>query len=271
VLDVNNSEVPEGTNTTSKTLTLKGAASPGRSIEGFDGSGSSAKSLGTTTADTTTGIWELKISVQPGAHRLYAKSLYHPGPVYSNVRNLTVSSDLSIDTSDMRLAGFSVKIFIWPRTGRESVGNTDNRQPIGGSPPYNHVSQNPAIASVDQNGHVTGNRNGTTIIVVTDTLGNSVQYRVVVSNVWTLQVNNNRMSSASAISWMFSIGGSPIPPTPFISDVSNCYYAPVPRADEYWLCYTTGPGANFVMQQTGFTYGGRFDDVFDPAWCLTPY
>ncbi|WP_285434577.1 hypothetical protein [Pseudomonas sp. fls2-241-R2A-110] len=90
VLDANNVEVQEGTRTTSITLKLKGEASNGQQVEIFDGSGSSAVSKGMATANKTTGIWELTITVLAGIRRLYAKSLYHPSPVYSNVRNLTV-------------------------------------------------------------------------------------------------------------------------------------------------------------------------------------
>ena len=90
VLDANNVEVQEGTSTTSIMLKLKGEASNGRQVEILDGSGSSAASKGMATANKTTGIWELTITVPVGIRRLCAKSLYHPSPVYSNVRNLTV-------------------------------------------------------------------------------------------------------------------------------------------------------------------------------------
>jgi hypothetical protein len=90
VLNANNVEVQEGTSTTSDVLKLKGKASNSLNVEIFDGSGSSAVSKGIATADMTTGIWERTITVPVGIRRLYAKSLYHPSSVYSNVRNLTV-------------------------------------------------------------------------------------------------------------------------------------------------------------------------------------
>ena len=90
VLDANNFEVPEGTSTTSTTLKLKGKASNGQEVEIFDGSGSSAVSKGTATANTTTGNWEHSITVPVGGRRLYAQSLYHSTTIYSNVRLLTV-------------------------------------------------------------------------------------------------------------------------------------------------------------------------------------
>jgi len=90
VLDIGDKEVLEGGLTASTTLKLKGTASKGQPVEIFDGSGASAVSKGTATANTTTGIWEHTITVPVGGRRLYAQSRYHPTPVYSNVRNLTV-------------------------------------------------------------------------------------------------------------------------------------------------------------------------------------
>ena len=90
VLDTGNKEVLQGGFTVSTTLKLKGKASNGQEVEIFDGSGSSAVSKGTATANTTTGNWEHSITVAQGGRRLYAKSLYHSTTIYSNVRLLTV-------------------------------------------------------------------------------------------------------------------------------------------------------------------------------------
>jgi uncharacterized protein (UPF0254 family) len=92
VLDASDNEVPEGTSTTSTTLKLVGEASKGKEVEIYDGSGSSAVPKGKATADATTGVWELTITVPVGARRLCAKSLYHSTPTYSNVRTLTVTA-----------------------------------------------------------------------------------------------------------------------------------------------------------------------------------
>ncbi|WP_277757946.1 hypothetical protein [Pseudomonas sp. A34-9] len=92
VLDASNEEVLEGTFTISTTLKLRGKASNGQQVEIFDGSGASAVPKGTVTAHPTTGDWEHEITVPVGARRLYAKALYAVSPVYSNVRNLTVTA-----------------------------------------------------------------------------------------------------------------------------------------------------------------------------------
>jgi hypothetical protein len=92
VLDDKGVEVPQNQTTVSTTLKLKGTASPGQKVEIFDGNGASAVSKGVATAHATTGIWEHSITVALGARRLYAKALYAVSPVFSNVRNLTVTA-----------------------------------------------------------------------------------------------------------------------------------------------------------------------------------
>ncbi|WP_435035566.1 hypothetical protein [Pseudomonas neuropathica] len=92
VLDDKGVEVPQNQTTVSTTLKLKGTASPGQKVEIFDGNGASAVSKGVATAHATTGIWEHSITVALGARRLYAKALYAVNPVFSNVRNLTVTT-----------------------------------------------------------------------------------------------------------------------------------------------------------------------------------
>ncbi|QHF49643.1 hypothetical protein [Pseudomonas sp. S49] len=93
VWDASNVEVLEGTTTVSTELTLKGTASLGQQINIRDGTGSGSATRGTATANGTTGIWELPITVPLGARRLYAEACYPSNPLYSNVRNLTVAAD----------------------------------------------------------------------------------------------------------------------------------------------------------------------------------
>ncbi|WP_156315906.1 hypothetical protein [Pseudomonas sp. Pf153] len=84
-------DIPNGGSTSSRELSLAGNASLGQKVEIFDGSGASAVSKGEVKANIYNGGWTLRITVGPGDHRFYAKSLYHSGaPVYSNVRTLTV-------------------------------------------------------------------------------------------------------------------------------------------------------------------------------------
>jgi YVTN family beta-propeller protein len=103
VKDANEVEIPDATTTVSTTLKLSGQASKGQKVEVYEGNGATAQPKGQATADATTGIWRLTITVETGARRLYAKSLYHSGDVYSNVRTLNVVPELP--------AGINVGLF----------------------------------------------------------------------------------------------------------------------------------------------------------------
>ncbi|MEZ1325396.1 hypothetical protein QIW46_29030, partial [Pseudomonas fluorescens] len=89
-------EVPDRQFTVSTQLKLKGTASYGQKVEIFDGDEASAVSKGIAPVDDK-GEWnrEIEVAVQELAHRLYAKSLYHSGSVYSNVRFVTVIEDIA--------------------------------------------------------------------------------------------------------------------------------------------------------------------------------
>ncbi|WP_095180721.1 hypothetical protein [Pseudomonas sp. Irchel 3F6] len=191
VLDANNKEVPEGASTTSTTLVLKGTASKGKEIEIFDGSGPSAESKGKVTASPIDGSWQHTITVTVGGHRLYAKSLYHPTSVYSNVRLLTVSiQPLSVDMTLMVLDGVMVRSGYCPHlNGVDAIGNTKIRVAIGGHPPYTYKSSSPAVAAVDASGKATGMGNGEANIIITDQQAGEVRYTVKVSNVYSLVVH----------------------------------------------------------------------------------
>ena len=100
VLDDDGEEIIEGGFTVSTTLTLRGDASAAQEVEIFDGNGATAESKGKSMANEATGEWALTIPVTEGKKRLFAKSLYHDGDVYSEIRNLTVTADIapSIDS-----------------------------------------------------------------------------------------------------------------------------------------------------------------------------
>ncbi|MGY2443764.1 hypothetical protein [Pseudomonas sp. SDO52101_S400] len=248
-------------------VTVTGTATKGQNVKILDG----ATPIGDATADPVTGIWTKTVSglgVTP--HSFTAKALYGTG-ASSTARTFTVVPPLSIDTSDMKLAGLSVKYDYWPKTGQHSAGNTEDRQPQGGKPPYIYSSRNSLIASVDQRGKVVGKMRGTTTITVTDDLKNRVEYDVIVSNIFRLVINEQRTSSATAIAWMQSLGGSTLVGTQAFNDLSRVYVVPVPRASEYWLCARySDPSFHYILQQHAFLYTWRKDDLAAGAWCLIP-
>ncbi|QXH33651.1 Ig-like domain-containing protein [Pseudomonas muyukensis] len=100
----------------------------------------------------------------------------------------TVMPALGLATSEMILSGLSVKLPGRPRSGKESLGNTETRQARGGSGHYSYESGNTKVAKVDGNGLVVGEGNGSTTITVRDTVTTvAVTYKVVVSNIWKVE------------------------------------------------------------------------------------
>ncbi|QXI25895.1 Ig-like domain-containing protein [Pseudomonas vanderleydeniana] len=90
VKDPQGNTIGEGDTTTETVFTLTGTASKHQQVSIEDGSGATAEDLGNATADAT-GEWTFTTRDRPlGARRFYAKSLYHSGNVYSNVRNFTI-------------------------------------------------------------------------------------------------------------------------------------------------------------------------------------
>ncbi|MGE8145328.1 Ig-like domain-containing protein [Pseudomonas frederiksbergensis] len=180
---------------------------------------------------------------------------------------------LEIDTSVMLLNGLSVKIPYWPKTGRSSVNNTATRLARNGKLPYVYTSSDDAIASVTQSGEVTGNKNGGATILVKDSMGNQASYRVEVSNIWRLVINENKISNANAMAWMRSINGVGLIGGR-ITDMNRVYYPPN-RTVEYWACspFPSPPPNhhNVVRAGTFIELPGRIDDVLMGAWCTTPY
>ncbi|KWI32621.1 hypothetical protein WM04_13480 [Burkholderia ubonensis] len=90
VKDPRGAEVEGGTRTVETAFTLTGTASPYQTVQIEDGSGEGAAKLGTVTAGNT-GNWVFTTGARPvGARRIYARSLNHDTPVFSNVRQFTI-------------------------------------------------------------------------------------------------------------------------------------------------------------------------------------
>jgi hypothetical protein len=212
VLDDKGVEVPDGKTTVSNTLKLKGTASYGQKVEIFDGNGASAESKGIATADDVKGTWERTITVALGTRRLYAKSLYHSGSIYSGVRNLTIIPSLQIDPSRMELDG--VQLYLAPapytppfeRTAFRHPNTSQTRVPTGGTPPYEYTTSNLQVATVDlKTGLVVSTGNGTAQITVTDTAGANVSFPVRCQRVYEV-VTGPPKSFNQGIEWLGTIG-----------------------------------------------------------------
>ncbi|WP_238344634.1 hypothetical protein [Pseudomonas sp. SWRI81] len=167
----------------------------------------------------------------------------------------------SIDKQPMILNGYSVKISGWPKTGEDSLRNTAVRTPTGGVPPYTYLSSEPLTASVtERGGKVTGLKHGSPTIYVVDKEGNEVTYRVSVSNVYQLRINDQLVTSPEAVEWMNSIQGYGVYAS-FYWDVYRVYIPP-PRASAVW----TGLPGVVLLTDGQFTY--RSSSSTYNAWCV---
>ena len=181
---------------------------------------------------------------------------------------------LYINTATMTLSGTAYIVAGWPKRA-EYPGNTQTRAATGGRPPYTYTSQNPSVATVTSTGFVSGMRNGSTNIVVTDRANNQVSYTVSVSNVWQVREDRRGMDWGTAVNWRKSLPGAIGHYGDAIRFMGNAYGwpLPVPYDSWYWVC--TEPQCDAL---TGVLW-----DSIDPevvwcnrkqavgwAWCLQP-
>ncbi|MGG7675706.1 Ig-like domain-containing protein, partial [Pseudomonas sp. WC2] len=206
IKDSKNIEIPPGGSTSDTRVTLTGEASKGQSISVLD----NTSPLSDAVADTVTGIWAYTATDLPkGLHTYIARARYGL-EAESAPRSLTVST-FNVDPSEMILNGIKlIPAGNYGLQAKEVAGNTGTRVPTGGVPPYTYKSSHPELASVDINGKVTGLKNGTATITITDNKKNSTSYKVRVSRVYTLLLNNSYMSGQSAIAWLRSVGATPL-------------------------------------------------------------
>jgi hypothetical protein len=155
--------------------------------------------------------------VRIGAHALTVTALYGAG-LRSPARAVTRAANLSIDTATLVLDGVhfhqASSPAWWRDTGNYVARVTATRKASGGSAPIRYTSANTRVATVDNNGHVISQANGSTRITATDALGNTASYAVTCSNNYNLYESGaaSSLTFQQALSW---IGGSsenrPIP------------------------------------------------------------
>lgn len=204
-------EIPENESTSETAITLSGGATKGQQVEVFDGT----ESKGKATA-IETGVWSYPDKdLAEGDHSYKVKALYGSEQV-SAARNLKVVSALSVDTSPVKLFGQNYTVDLaavgWELTGTDLPNTAVSRAATGGKAPYTYISSAPGTASVDDTGRIRSEGNGEATITVSDTLGQSREIPVEVSNVQRILYGGTNLSHAAAQSWMVSVGGSPFPP-----------------------------------------------------------
>lgn len=202
VKDSKGVEIPDGHTTVDTTVKLAGTATANTKVEILDGT----TSKGQVDVDGN-GIWTRDVTgLAVTSHSFTAKGLYASNPV-STVRRVVVAHPLAISQSQMNLKGFKlIQNYGWATPG-EVIGNTETRVPTGGVPPYIFTPENSTFASVSTDGKVTGLKNGSTNIIVSDASKNRVSYQVVVSNVYRLITSSSAMTPAEANTWALNQGG----------------------------------------------------------------
>jgi hypothetical protein len=194
-------------------LNVEGMASPGEQVEIF----CDRVSAGKATADSN-GSWTHWVpEVRIGAHALTVTALYGAG-LRSPARAVTRAANLSIDTATLVLDGVhfhqASSPAWWRDTGNYVARVTATRKASGGSAPIRYTSANTRVATVDNNGHVISQANGSTRITATDALGKSVSYPVTCSNNYNLYESgaSSSLTFQQALNWISgSSENRPIP------------------------------------------------------------
>lgn len=173
----------------------------------------------------------------------------------------------SIDRTQMKLNGFSVKVDGWPKTGEDSIGNTGVRAPIGGVPTYDYASSDPQTASVTAQGKVVGLKSGVATIYVTDREGSTLTYLAAVTNKFKLEISRTAMTPLDAEQWMNSLGGVHTYNGVFRNDILRTYLPPV-RTEYIWTCATFGRWFGYL--RPNYSINTVTSYYVWTAWCLVP-
>ncbi|QVM94115.1 hypothetical protein JYG36_13365 [Pseudomonas sp. SORT22] len=202
----------------------------------------------------------------------FARTQQEADAVTFPLLRLTLRTGLSIAPELLVLNGPAVRVTKnWQQT-RDFSGNTSQRQPTGGQPPYTYVAGNPEIAAVDQQGKVTGMGNGTTTITVRDANQRSVAYTVQVSNIRWLNVDELSTSYATGLQLMQSRGGSPVQASDEALLLGH-YAQPFPSLmRRYFFMFTNGqcPGAERVYEVgSANTFRCNSRSINAGGWFLT--
>ncbi len=199
-------------------------------------------------------------------HSFTAKALYGGNPVSAPPFTFKVNQRLSIDQSAMSLAGLSLRYAGWATNGKDASGTSSKREATGGVPPYTYTSQNTRVATTE--GPITRSNcsvQKTTTIIVTDSVGEKVEYRVTCSNVYRLVVSPaGSYDYAAAYAW-----GTSQPGTKYGVDQSRWYvlvetHTPQPMTDSWGPRWGHGPEGNFATRFSN----NRFSAIGHPPSTL---
>nr|WP_315446271.1 hypothetical protein [uncultured Pseudomonas sp.] len=252
VKDSKGVEIPDKGTTLDTTVKLTGTATPCLRVEILD----AGSSKGTANVGSN-GIWEHEVTgLSVAAHSFTAKALYAPGES-SAARTLTVTTPFTVDTSPLTLDGFNISIagsgLNWALSGNDPAGTSANRGAQGGVRPYTYVSSKPLIASVDSDGTVRSEGNGTATITVRDAVSQTKQFEVTTRNVRRYTSSKNQLLTHTAyLAWTRTVGGIPIPARDFSSHLALLnikYVRSAPAVEQFWWWgeyVPSSPGLNLT-------------------------
>lgn len=180
----------------------------------------------------------------------------------------TIRTAMTIEQQIMQLNGIAIKGLPWPPTGLDYVNNTQTRTAQNGIAPITYSSSEPGIATVNiSTGKVTGNRNGASRITASDSLGRSVSYTVIVTNVFTLLEHSTLVDANGAIAWKNSQFAAVGVTDQALRAMERVYGFPrLPVTGTYWLSLNSTSAYSQATGHIGFPSSERFK-----AWALRPY
>jgi hypothetical protein len=227
-------EIGEGNTTDERLFALSGRARANATVDLYDNGVRVAGPIAVGGA----GDWTYNTANQgPGLHSYTVRGLYDSGPESTPARTLTIASALTIDQSVMRLSGLMVRSHFAPNiNGVDAIGNTEVRNASGGVKPYRFHTSNGLVASLDNSGKVTGVGNGTAVITVTDQQNASVQFTVVVSNIYDVKIYADGGGQWTHPDYLQSLarwGYHPLTAA-FRAVMERCFHHP-------WFSWTAGP------------------------------
>lgn len=223
-----------------------------------------------TVTAASDGSWSTSLSsLSLGEHVLTART----AAITSPSRSFTVVSavpEFVLDSSTVTLGGtlyvphnrLDVLPSTWP------AGTTATRTPTSGVPPYTYASSNAGIATVDGVGQVAARQNGTVSITVSDALGRSGSYQVIVSAVLTcVGFTTSRYPQAVTA---LNAAGCRMPSLNELQAIYGLYGARWPQGNDFcWSNTSSGLNHNWVKNLVTGQEGSAVNTTLPGSLCLS--
>ncbi len=220
--------------------------------------------------DGTELITEWAVNLDGSLDKVKAVSF---SPRFYTVKSL---HPFTIETGLMELKGLNINADFLALTGTPAPETTQTRVPISGDGDYSYFSSATDVATVNDNGLVSGLKNGNATITVRENSSQrEVSFPVKVQNIVRLVMTpTHTYSISAAINWMNSIGGSPVSNAAI--DVLKVKYKPLVSSAGGWLCRNDGCGAGQYLSVvtnnpnawTISCFTGNNSQAH--GWCLLP-